>query len=367
MRRNSFYTPAVAVCLLLLLLACPFSSGTAAPTVRERGHESAADAGGRSSSSSNSHGSDPVITAEQTLAAEATVTLLACIESGDVVVRAWDRKEVRARSNDASRIELRRADATVEPNPASRIEVLVAKDEAEPARPGLCSNSGNLELDVPRGSTIQIKGNTGDVSIAGVASVRAKTLSGDIELQRITKSTEAWSANGTIVMRNSSGRVRLETISSEIVASDLVPDEAGDVFFVKSVSGEITLAKLAHTHVEASSSNSSIDFAGALVEGGLYSLKSHSGSVRLTLPADCSFQLNAKVHHSGEIVTEFPIRQVPVMESHDPRRSAPVGGALLQDGRLTGVTGKGDKRAATLILSSFSGTVHLQRQGGMAQ
>lgn len=357
MRRNSFYMSAVAVCLLLLL-ACPFTSGTAAPAVRE----SLADEG-RTSRSTSSGGSDsPTVTAEQTLAAETTVTLLACLESGDVVVRAWDRKEVRARSNDASRIELRRADATVEPNPATRIEVLVAKDEGEPARPGLCSNSGNLEIDVPRGSTVQIKGNTGDVSIAGVSNVRAKTLSGDIELQHITKSVEAWSANGTIILRNSSGRARLETISSEIVASDLATDEAGDEFFAKTVSGEITLAGLAHTHVEASSSNSSIDFEGALVEGGLYTFKSHSGSVKLTLPPDAAFQLNAKVYHSGEIITEFPIRQVPVMASEDPRNSAPVGGALLEDGRLTGVTGKGDKRAATLILSSFSGTLHLQRQ-----
>jgi hypothetical protein len=84
--------------------------------------------------------------------------------------------------------------------------------------------------------------------------------------------------------------------------------------------------------------------------------------VTLTLPADASFQINAKVHHSGEIITEFPIRQVPVQASENPRHSPPVGGALLEDGRLTGVTGKGDKRAATLILSSFSGTVHLQRQ-----
>ena len=355
MRRNSFYMSAVAVCLLLL--ACPFTSGTAARSTRE-----SLAGEGRSNHSKADGGKKPTVTAEQTLAAEETVTLLACIESGDVVVRSWDRKEVRARSNDASRIELRRADATVEPNPATRIEVLVAKDQAEPARPGLCSNSGNLEIDVPRGATVQIKGNTGDVSIAGVAVVRAKTLSGDIELQRIAKSSEAWSANGTIVMRNSSGSARLETISSEIVANDLAAEEASAEFFAKSVSGEITLSKLAHTHVEASSSNSSIVYEGALVEGGLYTFKSHSGSITLTLPADSSFQLNAKVHHSGEIITEFPIRQVPVQVSEDPRNNAPVGGALLEDGRLTGVTGKGDKRAATLILSSFSGTLHLQKQ-----
>jgi len=344
MRRNSYYLSAVAVCLLVSL----FTSGTAAKPVLER---RAGEGGSR------------VVTAEQTLPAEETVTLLACVESGAVVVRAWDRKEVRARSNDASRIELRRADATTDPAPATRIEVLVAKDMAEPARPGLCSNSGNLELDVPRGSTVQIKGNTGDINVAGVADARLKTLSGDIELQRISKSIEAWSANGTIIVRNSKGRARLETISSEIVASDLGTDAAGDEFFAKSVSGEITLAKLAHTQVEAYSSNSPIDFTGALVEGGLYTFKSHSGSVRLSLPFDSSFQLNAKVHQSGEIITEFPIRQVAVTTSNDPRHpAATIGGALLSDGRLTGVTGKGDKRDATLILSSFSGTLHLQRQ-----
>lgn len=344
MRRNSYYLSAASVCLL----ACLSTSGTAAKTARE---SRVSEGGGR------------VVTAEQTLPAEETVTLLACVESGDVVVRAWDRKEVRARSNDASRIELRRADATTDPNPATRVEVLVAKDSAEPARPGLCSNSGNLELDVPRGSTVQIKGNTGDINVAGVADARLKTLSGDIELQRISKSIEAWSANGTIIVRNSKGRARLETISSEIVASDVGTFDAGDEFFAKSVSGEITLAKLLHTQVEASSTSSSIDFTGALVEGGLYIFKSHSGSVKLSLPFDSSFQLNAKVHHSGEIITEFPIRQVALTTNNNPRKPATaVGGALLSDGRLTGVTGKGDRRDATLILSSFSGTLHLQRQ-----
>jgi hypothetical protein len=347
MRRNSYYLPAVAVCLLLL--ACVGGTNLAAP----RGSDAGDGEGGAKS---------PAVTAEQTLPAAETVTLLACVETGDVVVRGWDRKEVRARSNDASRIELRRADATADPNPATRIEVLVAKDQAEPARPGLCSNSGNLELDVPHGSTVQIKGNTGDISVSGVANARMKTLSGDIELQRVTKSIEAWSANGVIIARNSSGRVRLETISGEIVAGDLAADEAADEFFAKSVSGEITLAKLGHTHVEAYTTNSAIDYTGALAGGGLYTFKSHSGSVVLALPPDASFQLNAKVHHSGEIITDFPIRQVPRKASDDPNNPATVGGPLLSDGRLTGVTGRGDRRDATLILSSFSGTLHLRRQ-----
>ena len=156
--------------------------------------------------------------------------------------------------------------------------------------------------------------------------------------------------------------MRLETISSEIIASDLGADEAGDEFLAKSVSGEITLAKLGHTHVEAFTTNSAIDYTGALAGGGLYTFKSHSGSVRLTLPSDASFQLNAKVHHSGEIITDFPIRQVPLKAGEDPHSAVTVGGPLLLDGRLTGVTGRGDRRDATLILSSFSGTLHLQKQ-----
>ncbi len=349
MRRNSsYYLLPVAVCLLL---GCLCTRAAAAPAqASNRAKEEGASVGRRS------------VVAEQTLAAEATVTILTCVESGHVLVRGWDRREVRARSDDASRIELRRADATVDPNPATRIEVLIARDQAEPARPGLCGNSGNLELDVPRGSTVQIKGNTGDISITGVANVRARTLSGDIEVQRAAKSTEAWSANGTIIMRNSTGRMRLETIGGEIVANDLKPDEAADEFFVKTVSGEIALTNVTHTHLEAYSSNSPIDFTGALVRGGLYTFKSHSGSVRLSLPSDSTFQLNAKVHHSGEIITDFPIRQVPAKTTGDPHSSAGIGGPLLSEGRLTGVTGKADPRAATLILSAFSGTLHLQRQ-----
>jgi hypothetical protein len=350
MRRNSYYLSSAAVCLLLL--AC--MSGAASTAQPGKPRQPRAGAAEASASAT--------VTAEQTLPAEATVTLLTCLESGDVVVRGWDRKEVRARSNDASRIELRRADATADPSPATRIEVLVARGQAEPARPGQCSNSGNLELDVPRGSTVQIKGNSGDIGATGVANVRARTLSGDIEMQRITKSIEAWSANGVIVVRNSRGRVRLETIGGEIVASGLEADGAADEFFAKTVSGEIALNRLAHTHVEASSSSSSIEFTGALAEGGLYTFKSHSGSVRLSLPSDASFQLNAKVHHSGEIITDFPIRQVPVKAHANPHASATVGGPLLSNGRLTGTTGRGDKREATLILSSFSGTLHLQRQ-----
>ncbi|HEV2802051.1 MAG TPA: DUF4097 family beta strand repeat-containing protein [Pyrinomonadaceae bacterium] len=347
MRRNSsYYLLPVAVCLL----ACLSIRGAVAAAPLEGGAGVKDDGSGTR-----------VITAEQSLPAEATVTVLMCIESGDVLVRGWDRREVRARSVNAPRIELRRADATADPNPATRVEVLVARDANEPARPGLCSNS-NLELDVPHGSTVQIKGNTGDISITGVANARAGTLSGDIELQGITKSTEASSINGTLVMRKSKGRMRLETIGGEIVAGDLSADEAADEFSVKSVSGEITLTNIGHTHVEAFSSNSPINFTGALAGGGLYTLKSHSGSIRLSLPSDSSFQLNAKVHHSGEIVTDFPIRQVPLKATGTGHNPHGVGGPLLSEGRLTGVTGKGDKGDATLILSSFSGTVHLQRQ-----
>ncbi|HKP71753.1 MAG TPA: DUF4097 family beta strand repeat-containing protein [Pyrinomonadaceae bacterium] len=307
-------------------------------------------------------GESPVVTAERTLAAEPTVTVLTCIESGDVVVRGWDRKEVRARSNDAQRIELRRADATADPNPATRIEVLVTKEEDEPSAPGGCGNSGNLELDVPRGASVQIKGNTGDVNVTDVSAVRVKTLSGDIELQRIAKVVEAWSANGTITLGSSKGRARLETISGEIEANGVESSESGDDLVIKTVSGEISLAGVGHTHVEAMSTNSSIDFNGALAHGGMYTFKTHSGAVTLTLPPDSSFQLNAKVYESGEITTDFPIRQVAVPKGDDPHGQK-MGGGLLNDGRLTGVAGKSDKGDATLILAAFSGTLRLQKSG----
>ena len=312
---------------------------------------------------------------EQRIAAAEAVTVLLCLESGSIVVRGWERKEVRARNAGGGQIELRRADATVADTPVTRVEVLMSESPEIRPRPGECGRSGDVELDVPRGSAVQLKGRNGDMDVTGVASLRADTQSGSIELRDITQFAEATTANGDITLRRARGRVRLRTISGQVWIGDAGPEEPGDDLWAKTTSGDITLDNVRHARVEAATASGSVNLAGTLAPGGFYDLKTTNGDVTLTLPTDSSFFLNAKVYYGGDIVTDFPIRIVsPAAGCRDCPAPAPPDGkdkmkphkppdnVLLSGGNLTGVYGQNEKGDATLTLASFSGSVRLRKK-----
>src|SRR5437868_1144785 len=62
---------------------------------------------------------------EQTITADESVALSVCLESGDITVRSWERREVHARTSSGGQLELRRTDAANTSAPATRIEVLM--------------------------------------------------------------------------------------------------------------------------------------------------------------------------------------------------------------------------------------------------
>ena len=283
------------------------------------------------------------------VAAEPDVVVVLCIESGDVVVRGWDRREVRARSVDAANIQLRHADDTVNKERlAKRVEVLVSNSEDDVPQPSDCSGTGNVELDVPRGATVMLEARSGDMEVADVSEARIKTLSGDLDIRRVSKVVEASSISGDVFLKDSGGRVRLLAISGDVEAVNIRTAEASDYFTAKSTSGDVSLEQVAHAHVEAGSTSGDISMAGPLARGGNYDLKTTTGDVTLALPGDASFKINARVISEGEIITDFPVKQ--------------PGGAPIVKGagtRLSGSVGTGD---AEINLASFSGTIYLRKK-----
>ncbi|HEX8178252.1 MAG TPA: DUF4097 family beta strand repeat-containing protein [Pyrinomonadaceae bacterium] len=305
---------------------------------------------------------------EQTIAADSAVTVMLCVESGGIIVRGWERKEVRARNASGGQIVLRRADAQSGAAPATRIEVLMSESPQIQPRPGECGRSGDIELDVPRGSSVQLKGGSGDIDVTSVANIRADTLSGSIDLRDISRLAEVTTANGDITLERARGRVRLRTISGLIEVKDAGPQEAGDDVWAKTTSGDITLTDVRHAHVEANTAAGSVNLAGVLAHGGFYDLKTSNGDVTVTLPVESSFFLNAKVFYGGDIVTDFPIRLMPAPGCRDcpaadgSKPDQPKGNVVLSGGNLTGVYGRNEKGDATLTLASFSGSVRLRKQ-----
>ncbi|MCA1594398.1 MAG: DUF4097 domain-containing protein [Acidobacteria bacterium] len=283
--------------------------------------------------------------AQRSVAAESDVVVSLCLASGGIVVRGWDRREVRARSSEAEKIELSASPAQA----ARRVDVLVSNDEHALLQSGDCGGTGSIELDVPRGATVNLQVRDGDVEVSDVAEARVESLSGDVNLLRVSKGVEASCMSGDISLADSAGRVRLRSVSGEVEASNVRTVEASDDFSAVSTSGDVTLDRIAHTQVKGATISGSVRMTGALARGGGYEFKTTSGDVTLTLPADSSFRVNARVVASGDIVTDFPVRAT----------LGPGSAKELHQSRLVGTVGTGD---ADLNLTTFSGTVNLKRQ-----
>lgn len=339
---------------------------------------------------------------ERSIAAQATVAVSVCVDSGDVTVRGWDKNEVFARSSEVGRIELKRHDAGNQSGAATKVLVWLAdKNEGQEERGG-CHAFGDVELMVPRGASIYLQTGDGTIDVGEVASVFARSETGDISIQKASRSVEAVSFSGDISVENSTGRVALKSVSGVVSAAKLRPNDQNDCFEASTISGDIQLDAVDHQEVTVKSANGKIDLSGPLAHQGRYTFNTTSSDVTLSLPANASFRLNARVARDREITSDFPLSitiedPVPVIQKRMTQESlpaipkktppappsppaepqAPV--TVLVDPkvkvmkadpvvvkyvyslrRINAVHGSGD---ALITIASFSGTIHLKDSG----
>lgn len=278
-----------------------------------------------------------------------TVNVMLTTGAGKISVRGWDRNEVQAATKQAgTKIVLRKTGAVDASVPATRIEVLVSeKSEAGETQDDSSDVSSNVMLDVPRGATVYLKTQDGDVDVQDVVEAHVETSGGKVDLRRISKATEAASVGGDVSLEDISGRARLASIGGVVEVKNMRAIDANDFLKIKTVSGDMLLDRVGPARVEANTISGEVKFMGTLARGGIYNFTTTSGDVTLELPPDSSFKLNARVSQQGEIITEFPLAYKGTSSS-----------AILQ-GHLTGNYGSGD---ATINLVSFSGTVRLRKK-----
>jgi hypothetical protein len=224
-------------------------------------------------------------------------------------VRGSAKQEVRVRSADAEEIGFRRIDKAKDPNtPASRVDVMVL-DKAARANPKAdCLAIADVQMEVPANATVQVQTRDGDINIAGVAAVYAGSQNGDISIARATRLVEAGSVGGSIVLRDSSGRVNLSSAGGGVEAVSVRGADADDTFEVGTVSGDIQLDRISNPKVMAKTVNGALMMSGALVKSGYYTFTNMTGDVLLVLPHDASFRLNAKVSEKRDIVSDFVLK-----------------------------------------------------------
>lgn len=235
------------------------------------------------------------------------------------------------------------------------------------ARVRAYSERGEIQSDLSR-SRIELdvrsrRGHMGDtryeISVPAGARVVAHTTSGDIVVRAVNGDVEAHTTSGELEVSNLGGRATLESVSGGVraagVRGDLsveavsgtvdVRDVAGEVD-AESVSGEVRLLGLRSRAVRAETVSGEIEFQGTLDPAGRYDFDAHSGSVRLTVPADAGAQVSVETF-SGTIDSDFPMTLQPTGRRREDA-----------DKRMDFTLGKGGARVR---IETFSGAVTIEK------
>ena len=216
--------------------------------------------------------------------------------SGEIVVTGWERNE--ARVNAYSEHGILRLDVS-----GSRLTLDVER------RRGM--GDTRYEVTVPVGARLLMRSTSGELSARGVkGEVELRTVSGDVQVEDagpLTFETVSGEAN----LRGVTGGVRGSTVSGEIDLDGVT----GDVD-VQSTSGSITMDRAQSKVVQAETVSGEVTYDGTIDPSGRYEFNSHSGEIRLVLPANVGARLGVETF-SGEIDSDFPLTLDPDRRGRD--------------------------------------------------
>jgi DUF4097 and DUF4098 domain-containing protein YvlB len=222
---------------------------------------------------------------------------------GRVEVEGWDKNEVRVTGTlgkNVERLEFQRDGDDTE------IRVVVP-------RGGWRVGESNLVIRLPFGNEVRVECVSGSVEAKGIrADVELETVSGSVRVTDCEGAIEAQSTSGSVKVLQSRGDVNAETVSGSVeVEGDFGEVEANsasgsvhvrtvrDKVRAASISGSVEVEGVAPRDVECESNSGSVSYTGGLAPNAKLRANTHSGSVKLRLPADVSARVHAQTFSGG--------------------------------------------------------------------
>ncbi len=224
--------------------------------------------------------------------------------NGSVVVRSWDRNEIRIQADHSRRVEIdirkRRSTLAIDsdgmPHLAVRYTITV------PARMDLDLEGLKLDVDV--------EGIDGDIDIEAVqGSVEVRNSSGNLDVETLSGSIDINGFEGGVSASSTSQHITLQRVIGDII--------------VEAVSGIVALYDIEASSLDVEAISGGIEYTGSLESGGRYSLTSHSGEV--TLDLDPGMRLTLQIsNHSGAVDMDYP--DARLIESRHGEMTFEIGG-----------------------------------------
>jgi len=234
----------------------------------------------------------PTVT-DTTLRVSPGMTLALANLSGDIVVRVWDRSEVRIHA------EHDRSDRLVANLKDGMLRLGVSPLEAEPA-------DVEWSLTVPTWLPLEISGTESAIAVTGVgAGVRAQSMRGDVRVNACQGPIELISVEGDVHVQDVSGNVTASSVNSDVrLVRVSGPVEA------QSVNGDIQMEDVSSVNVSASTLNGQVYFSSQYQPHGRYAFSTHNGKLHVGVGNDepVNFTLSS---FNGQVQSTVPVPPSP--------------------------------------------------------
>ncbi|MDQ3712791.1 MAG: hypothetical protein M3388_11320, partial [Acidobacteriota bacterium] len=139
--------------------------------------------------------------AEKSIAVDANVNISLCVSEGNLKINGWERNEIRAFVNNGSEAGFKVLEKNKQGNSAVWVKVLgFDPTKNKETNPDECLFGEEIELDVPRGATVKVKGQTSETRIESVGKVSVEIGGGDIFLSGIERGVDAKVYEGDVTV-----------------------------------------------------------------------------------------------------------------------------------------------------------------------
>lgn len=158
----------------------------------------------------------------------------------------------------------------------------------------------NYDVTIPLSAQIHVTINSGSIAVDGAAGATVASQSGSIAIYNVQGPVDARTVSGDIAAYTVTGQTAIETENGSLTISGVKGQlqaitQNGDVSVSATIlSGQSVLQ----------TNYGSIHFTGSIDPRGTYTMKTLSGDVDLTLPANAAFQLAATTN-SGSVQNAF--------------------------------------------------------------
>jgi DUF4097 and DUF4098 domain-containing protein YvlB len=208
--------------------------------------------------------------------------------SGMVDVRGWDRNEVRVTGELGEDVERVDVETT---GGRTVIKVILPRGSHD-------DGEANLEIQVPKLSTVEVGAVSADVSSRGVLGTqRLKTVSGEISAEIAGDDSEVRSVSGDLTVRGNGKPLALRASS---VSGSLDLTNAAGTLDVVTVSGDARVHMTEAKEVRARTTSGDLEVHARLTRDGRVDAEGVSGDVTLQLSSPSALSLEIE-SFSGDI------------------------------------------------------------------